>query len=305
MARPPARTFAVHAGAHAPPGRAGPPVRLWVGREAPQGRSHNGSGWRTRSGARTGTQGVSWSIRWVATRPSDVPAPSPGRAERGHRTPGYLTVRQLTSPAPRPDPPGEGGSHARHRRPLQPRRPRRLSRRAERPLPGRAGDGRVRRRARGHPRADRGTSRRREQLAAVAVRLRGRGARGDPAAGGDRFRRHRPAARPAAAGRGHRRARSAERRAAGHGRRDRVPARGVLPGRGGLEAARPAPGRTAGDRTEGLDRRGVRVPGPYGTGHPASGDRPAPPPSGGRFLRGRRPPGRPARPAVLPERAPS
>ena len=129
--------------------------------------------------------------------------------------------------------------------------------------------------------------------------------RRDPAARGHRLGDHRPAARPAAAGRGDRRTGSAERRPAGDGRRDRVPARGVRPVRRGLEAARAAAGRAAGDAAEGMDRRGVRLPGPYGTGHPAPVHRPAPPAPGRRLLQGRRPPRRPAGPAVLPQRAPA
>ena len=47
------------------------------------------------------------------------------------------------------------------------------------------------------------------------------------------------------------------------------------------------------------------VPGPYRTGHPAPVHRPAPAAPGRRLLAGRRPPGRPAGPALLPQRAPA
>ncbi len=72
---------------------------------------------------------------------------------------------------------------------------------------------------------------------------------------------------------------------------DRLPARGVRPVRRGLEAPGQAPGRAAGDAGEGVVRRGVRVPRPYRTGHPAPLLRSAPPAAGRWFLEGRRPPG--------------
>ena len=76
--------------------------------------------------------------------------------------------------------------------------------------------------------------------------------------------------------------------------------RGVRGARQGVEAARRAPGRGAGDAARGLDRRAVQVPGPHGTGHPAAVHPAAPAAAGRRQLQGRRPPRRPARAAVLP-----
>ena len=88
-----------------------------------------------------------------------------------------------------------------------------------------------------------------------------------------------------------------------HRRGDRLPARGVRPLRRRVEAARQAPGRAPGDAAEGVDRRGVRVPGPYGTGHSAPVLGSAPPAAGRRLLEGGGAAGGPPRPAVLPERA--
>ncbi len=95
-----------------------------------------------------------------------------------------------------------------------------------------------------------------------------------------------------------------ERRPPGHRRGHRLPARGVRPLRRRLEAARGTPGRAPGDGAEGVDRRGVHLPGPYGTGHTAPVLRAAPAAAGRRLVQGRGPARRPARAPLLPQRAP-